>query len=118
MGEVPVVMQDPFLVRLVRDRLGRDKDATAALVAASGHPQDNDAVAALAQALQRLTAQDPEFGTRLRAMWPSAEAELSASHGGTVNSATGSVGGHLAQARDVRVEGGLHFGDVKPARES
>ena len=80
MGEVPVVMQDPFpsavagkatelaveggkgacaaLVRLVRDRLGGDKDATAALVAASGHPQDNDAVAALAQALQRLTAQD------------------------------------------------------------
>jgi hypothetical protein len=38
---------------------------------------------------------------------------LSAGEGGVVNSATGPVGGHLMQARDVQVEGGLHFGDVQ-----
>jgi hypothetical protein len=102
------------LVKLIRERLGCDKDATAALETASGHSQDNAAVAALALALERLTAQDADFAARLRTMWPSVEAELSARDGGMVNSATGTVGGHLMQARDVSVEGGLHFGDVRP----
>jgi hypothetical protein len=100
------------LVRLIRERFGRDKDATTALGAARDNPQDGAAIAELARTLERLTLQDADFAARLRELWPRAEAELSASHGGVVNSATGSVGGHLMQARDVRVEGGLHFGDV------
>jgi hypothetical protein len=137
-AEVPVVMPDQFLstvaaavagkaaelavqggkegcaalVRLIRAHLGRDKDASAALAAAREDPRDDGAVAGLATALERLTSQDAAFAVRLRELWPRAEAELSASHGGVANSATGSVGGHLMQARDVRVEGGLRFGDV------
>jgi len=33
---------------------------------------------------------------------------------GTVNSNTGTVGGHLIQARDLHVEGGLRLGDIQP----
>ena len=101
------------LVRLVRERFSRDKEATAALEAARGNPEDAVAISGLALVLERLVRTDADFGARIRELWPRAAAELSASEGGVVNSATGSVGGHLMQARDVQVEGGLHFGDVQ-----
>jgi hypothetical protein len=100
------------LVRLVRERFGRDKEATTALETARSNPENTAAVAGLALVLERLVLADAEFGAQIRELLPQAEAELSASEGGVVNSATGSVGGHLMQARDVQVEGGLHFGDV------
>jgi flagellar motility protein MotE (MotC chaperone) len=101
------------LVKLVRERFSRDKAATAVLETASGNPENEEAVADLAATLERLARADADFEARLKELWPTAEAELSASEGGVVNSATGSVGGHLMQARDVRIEsGGLHFGDV------
>jgi hypothetical protein len=101
------------LVRLVRERFSRDKEATAALEAACGNPEDAAAISGLALVLERLVQTDAEFGAGIGALWPRAAAELSASEGGVVNSATGSVGGHLMQARDVQVEGGLRFGDVQ-----
>ena len=101
------------LVRLVRERFSRDTEAAAALEAARGDPEDTAAVSGLALVLERLVLADADFGARIRELWPRAAAELSASEGGVVNSATGSVGGHLMQARDVQVEGGLHFGDVQ-----
>jgi hypothetical protein len=97
------------LVRLVRDHLGRDKTASSALDAARGTPGDAAATARLATELQRIAAEDDAFAARLRALWPQAAAELSTD---VVNTATGTVGGHLMQARDVRVEGDLRFGDV------
>jgi hypothetical protein len=51
---------------------------------------------------------------QLRDLWPRVVAELSAESGGVVNSVNGSVGGNLLQARDLRVEGGLHFGETRP----
>jgi hypothetical protein len=105
------------LVRFVRDRFSHDKAAAAVLEKAQSDPENEAAIAALAQAIERLALADAEFESRLRELWPAAEAELSASEGGVVNSATGSVGGHLMQARDVRVEGGLHFGDVQRPAE-
>ena len=105
------------LVRLVRERLGGDRDGAAALAAANANPRDGVAVDGLAAALERLTSQDVAFAAQLRELWPRAEAELSASHGGVANSATGSVGGHLLQARDLHVEGGLRFGDVQHPSE-
>jgi hypothetical protein len=105
------------LVRLVRERFGHDKQAAAALEVARSSPGDEAALAGLAQVLERLVSADADFGARLRELWPQAAAELSAGDGGVVNSSTGSVGGHLMQARDVRVEGGLHFGGVPPSRE-
>jgi hypothetical protein len=100
------------LIRLVQERLRHDKQAVTALEAARRRPKDQTAVENLTLTLERVAATDPGFATRLHELWPRAEAELSAAEGGVVNSATGSVGGHLMQARDVRVEGGLHFGDV------
>ncbi|MGD0062604.1 MAG: hypothetical protein ABSB76_04080 [Streptosporangiaceae bacterium] len=105
------------LVRLVRDRLGRDKKAATALEAAGRHPEDEAALADLARALERLAAADGDFASRLRELWSRAAAELTVSQGSVVNSATGSVGGHLMQARDVQVEGGLQFGDVQRPAE-
>jgi hypothetical protein len=101
------------LVRLIRERFGRDKEAAVALDAACGRPEDEAAIARLALELERLVLVDDHFATRIRELWPQAAAELSVGEGGVVNSATGSVGGHLMQTRDVRVEGGLHFGDVQ-----
>lgn len=101
------------LVRLVRERFSRDKATAAVLETASRNPEDGRAIADFAEMLQQLIRVDADFETRLRNLWPTVEAELSASEGNVVNSATGSVGGHLMQARDVRIEsGGLHFGDV------
>jgi hypothetical protein len=101
------------LVKLVREHFSRDKAAAAVLETASSNPENEAAVADLAETLERLALADADFEGRLRKLWPTVEAELSASEGGVVNSATGSVGGHLMQARDVRIEsGGLHFGDV------
>jgi hypothetical protein len=101
------------LVRVVRERFSRDKAAAEVLETASRNPKDDRAIADLAEMLQQLLRVDTDFETRLRSLWPAAEAELSASESGVVNSATGTVSGHLMQARDVRIEsGGIHFGDV------
>jgi hypothetical protein len=105
------------LVRLIRERFGRDKAAAGALEAACGSPRDEAAIARLALELERMAGADDHFAARIRELWPQAAAELLAADGGVVNSATGSVGGHLMQARDVRVEGGLRFGDVQSPGE-
>jgi hypothetical protein len=102
------------LVKIVRDRCRHDKQAASALEAACS-VKDEAAIAALARALERLAAGDADFAERLRDLWPRVVTELSASDGGVVNSVTGSVGGNLLQARDLRVEGGLHFGETRPS---
>lgn len=105
------------LIRVIRERFRHDKIAAAALESVRRSPDDEEAVASLAQVLERVASADAGFAGRLRELWPRVEAELSASKGGVVNSATGSIGGHLMQARDVRVEGGLHFGDIRGPEE-
>jgi hypothetical protein len=101
------------LVRLVRNRLARDGAAVRALEAAEAAPQDPAAVRELAQVLARITAADAEFRAQLYDLWPRASAELSAEEGSVVNSNTGTVGGHLIQAGDLHVEGGLHLGGMQ-----
>jgi hypothetical protein len=100
------------LIRLVRRTLSRNTTHSAALDAALSRPSDPGTAQALAQALEQAVSADPAFGARLREIWPKAQAELSASDGGIVNTVSGTVGGHLIQARDLRVEGGLQIGDV------
>ncbi len=69
------------LVRLVRERLGRDHDAAAAtaLEAAQLQPTDEAAIQELASALEQTAAADPGFGAELIGLWPKASAELTAS---------------------------------------
>lgn len=100
------------LARVVRARLGHDKAAAGALEAACAEPDDLAVVRVLALALERIAAADTAFGARVHELWPPAQAELSAREGGTVNSNTGTVGGHLIQARDLHVEGGLFLGEA------
>jgi hypothetical protein len=98
------------LMRLVRTRFARDEAATVALRALEAQPQDPVRVRELALALERINASDAEFRGQLHTLWQSASVELAAQEGGVVNSVSGTVEGHLLQARDVRVEGGLHLG--------
>jgi hypothetical protein len=100
------------LVRLVRGRMRHETTAAGTLEAATAAPPDADGIQALASALERIAAGDAEFDTRLRELWQQASAELSAHDSGVVNSVPGKVSGHLIQARDLRVEGGLHLGDT------
>jgi len=99
------------LVRVVRDHLGRNQAGTQALERTQAAPQDPVAVQELAIALERAAAADPQFGRQISALWPRAKVELSAGDGGVINTSTGMVGGHLLQARDLHVQGGLHLGD-------
>jgi hypothetical protein len=82
---------------LVRERFGRGTPASAALEAARADPDDEGAVREVAVALERLAREDTAFDVRVRELWGQASAELSASEG-VINSATGSVGGHLMHA--------------------
>lgn len=102
------------LVRLVRERFAcDDRDAVAALEAVRERPRDEAVVRELAAALSRIAGVDTGFAAELRALWPQARVELSATGGGVANSSSGTVGGHLVQARDLHVQGGLHLGDVQ-----
>jgi hypothetical protein len=59
-------------------------------------------------------AEDTAFATQVCGLWQQASVELSAGDDGVVNSVTGAVSGHLIQARDLHVKGGINLGDVKP----
>src|ERR1700690_4272377 len=99
------------LVRLVRDRLGGDAQGAAALEGGPAPPGGRVAVRELAGALERAAA-DQAFAAEVRALWLEAEPQLSAAGASAVNVVTGTVGGHLVQARDLHVKGGLHLGNV------
>jgi hypothetical protein len=101
------------LLRLAGDRLARDsRGGAAALESARKHPDDAVAVGQLAGALEQIVTADTDFAATVRALWAQSRLELSASEGGVVNVSSGTVTGHLIQARDLSVEGGLHLGDV------
>ena len=100
------------LVRLIRGRLGRSSPDAVILDDALSRPGDQAAVAQLAAVLERVAVADPDFGSHLRVLWPQVQAELAARDGGVVNSSTGTVGGHLIQARDLNVQGNLQLGDL------
>jgi hypothetical protein len=101
------------LVRLVRDRFGRGSSGAAALEKAGALPADSEAVHELARALEQAAAADPAFSADLRALWLEVAPAVTAAGASVVNVVTGAVGGHVIQARDLRVEGGIHLGDVR-----
>jgi len=100
------------LVRLVRKRLGRNETTAGVLGSAQAAPEDPAAIGSLALALQQVAAADGEFAAQIRALWPEVRAELSVREDQVVNSSTGTVAGHLIQARDLHVQGNLQLGDV------
>jgi len=96
------------LVKLVKKRFAGDADAQHAMAEAQKAPDDADRITALARQLERLAAEDPKFAEQLRSIWSQASVQLQAQTGGTVNEVSGSVSGHVVQARDI--EGGVSFG--------
>jgi hypothetical protein len=106
------------LVRLVRDRFAHDEVASAALTTAQLRPTDQLAVRELGDALERVGIADPGFAEQVRALWSQVSAELSATSGGVLNVSTGTVSGHLIQARDLHIQGGLHLGAPPDAGHS
>jgi len=96
------------LVKLVKKRFAGDADAQDAMDEAQKTPDDADRITALARQLERLAAEDPKFAEQLRSIWPQASVRLRAQTGGVVNEISGSVSGHVVQARDI--EGGVSFG--------
>lgn len=100
------------LVRLIRGRLAKNHQEAVVLDTALANPDDQTAVTRLAAVLEQMAGTDPGFDAQLRVLWSRAQAELAARDGGVVNSATGTVGGHLIQARDLSVRGDLNLGDL------
>jgi hypothetical protein len=101
------------LVRLVRGRLAGHETAAGTLDSARSTPEDSASVARLALALQQLAAADEEFAAQIRDLWQEVRAELAVREDRVVNSSTGTVAGHLIQARDLHVQGSLQLGDVR-----
>jgi sialic acid synthase SpsE len=82
-------------------RLTREKPDAAAAMDAADQP-------ALAAALQQAADADPAFAAQLHALWPQAQSELHAEGNATINKISGTVSGHVLQARDI--QGGVTFG--------
>ena len=101
------------LVRLVRERLGGQPvdDAPAHGGVA---PKRSEAVPELAARLERAAAADPAFAARLHALWGEVRRESPQVGVEVVNSNSGTVGGHLVQARDLTIQESLRLGDVHP----
>lgn len=87
------------LVRLVRDRLGRRGGDEEALRDAIEHPDDQQRIAALADALLSAMAEDPALAGRLREILPPDAASVAAD-GGAVNQFSGRAA-TVVQARDI-----------------
>lgn len=95
------------LLNLIKDHAGDDPIVDAALTAAQNHPEDQSRIDLLGEVLERHAQRDPAFDDQLRSLWEQAQPELHAEHGGTINDISGTVSGHVVQARDVH--GGITF---------
>lgn len=102
------------LARLVRRQFEGHTSATVALVEAEAYPADDDRLRSLHDELVLAAAEDPEFRAQLQNLWRDLSPHLIANAGGVVNTISGSVEGHVVQARDVH--GGISFGNTEPPR--
>jgi hypothetical protein len=96
------------LLDIVKKKFDRDPQAADALRAAQAEPDHSERVETLGAALSQAAEDDPEFAKQLFSLWDRAAKQLHADRGGVVNEISGSVGGHVVQARDIT--GGVSFG--------
>ncbi|BCJ54238.1 hypothetical protein Asp14428_57130 [Actinoplanes sp. NBRC 14428] len=102
------------LARLVRHRFKGRASVEAALDENGSEPADTRRAETLREALAQAVADDPAFETELRNGWRALSPHLIAGGDGVVNSVSGTVQGHVVQARDVH--GGISFGS--PGRDA
>jgi len=100
---------------LVKRKFAAEPGAANALEAARAEPEDSERIDALTRALEEATRRDPQFAEQLRALWGEARSEQRADRGGVINEVSGTVGGHVVQARDIT--GGVSFGEP-PRRDN
>ncbi|GAA4619875.1 hypothetical protein [Saccharopolyspora hordei] len=91
---------------LLKRRSEDDPETQAALEAAERPDADRPQVIALAERLDRVCAEDPEFAQQLRTEGAAVHNDVSAAHDGVVNINEGQVD-KLIQARDIH--GGITF---------
>lgn len=89
------------LYALVKRRFTGEPEAQDALEAATADPEDQGRVQALAEQIDRVGRDDPEFGRAVQATWQRFETRGEAEDGGVVNQITGGVVGKSFQGRDV-----------------
>jgi hypothetical protein len=103
------------MLDVVKRKFSADPEAARALDDARAQPDDDEKIDALGTALDKAARADPGFAQQLhslwgQAQWGQAQTELIADHGGVVNTVSGSVGGHVVQARDIT--GGVSLGET------
>ncbi|SDP69502.1 hypothetical protein SAMN04487905_107141 [Actinopolyspora xinjiangensis] len=89
---------------LVRGKSEADPRTEAALEAAEDRPPEHPKVTALAERLERLESEDPEFGERLRDAGDPVHQELRASGNRTVNQFNGNAHNVVQGERFDRIE--------------
>jgi hypothetical protein len=94
------------LVRLVRERFGRNTGEAEVLEAALAHPDDQQRRTDLAAVLAETMLRDPTFAEQVQVHWRAVSAELTVDHGGVVNQFSGQAE-KVIQARDV--DGDISF---------
>ena len=97
------------LYRLIRNRLGREPDAEAALQSAEANPGTRETVEALAEVLYRITQADPDFLVKMRSLWAEATVSQTVGDHGLINSGAGAVSSSQIYGRDIDIQGGLHI---------
>ena len=100
------------LAHLVRRRFEAQPSGSVALAQAAAQPTDDNRVQVLQNQLELAVAEDPEFRRQLGILWQELQPHLIANADGVVNNVSGSVGGHVVQARDIH--GGVSFGTSEP----
>lgn len=96
------------LGRLVRGRLAGRPGGQETLTAAETNPTDQAAQQSLRGLLGRIAAEDPEFAATVRTIGQELGLSAGRTESPVSNHVSGSVGGNVVQARDVR--GGISFG--------
>jgi hypothetical protein len=96
------------LYELVKTKFANRKQALAALEAAKGTTSGSPQVEALATELHDAEQADVDFAKALRAEWDATQVNQHATDDGVSNQISGTVSGHVVQARDI--QGGVSFG--------
>ncbi|TNC27316.1 hypothetical protein [Amycolatopsis alkalitolerans] len=86
------------LYDLVKKKFAKSPEAVAELEAAT--PEAPETIEAVAERLESLSREDPEFGEALRAEWARHDESVT-------NTISGKVHGKVVQARDIH--GDIHF---------
>ncbi|WP_067484338.1 hypothetical protein [Actinomadura hibisca] len=91
------------LVTRIKQRFQREPGEEALIGRVVAHPEDEDAVRALADALSRLAQADPRFRDELEELAERAGVETASHASGSVTINAGSIGKSISAGRDLTI---------------